>query len=149
VRAPNITYRYNLPIDLAGPTIQTFSRSIFTSASATTITLSIEGVPKDKILILSNAVSEASPGAAQSCTTQALRGRTVAALAFTIDLNTPVPVADQAIAHNWQGEVWVAGAGENATTVELITVFSAAVAANRADLHLFGLIIPRANVAIF
>jgi len=149
MRAPEITYRFGLPVNIMGSTIQTIVRQISVADTATTVTASLTGIPKDKILILANAVLEGIPGATQGVTTMALRGRTIAAAAFTIALSTPVVVADQPIAENWSGEVWIAGAGENATTVELIGVFDAGVASNSVFMHLSGLVIPKGIVAVF
>ncbi|MEE8609034.1 MAG: hypothetical protein V3S55_15630 [Nitrospiraceae bacterium] len=149
MRAPEITYRYLYPKDVAGPTFEVLIRALNFSDTATVVPILFTGIPKDKILVLTNAMLQADPGATQACTRLTLSGFSSAGALFDIAGVSPDANADEVITLNWQGELFLSGGVEGQSVVRANAVYDAGVAANRIDLSFHGIVIPKANVAIF
>jgi len=149
VRAPPITYRYIYPKDVAGPTLEGFVRHRTVVAAATQIEQFVTGIPKDRILVLTNVCMECAPGAAQILENIAVQGFTSAGLQFNIALERPDPTVSADRVLNWTGEVWITGRGEGVNSMRLNSVYDLGVANNTTTFTVFGFIIPRANVAPF
>jgi len=149
VRAPDITYRYAYPKDVASNTLEVLVRRFDTTDTATTVFGRFANLSKDKILIITNISGQGLPGLTNSVTDISFTGFTAAGQNFAIAELRPVLVADLTHAHDWSGEVWIPGGGEGSIQLELSAAFDAGVAANRAIFGICGLIIPRGNVAQF
>lgn len=146
---PEITYRYTLPKDVAGPTFEIFHQTENTTAAAAQIFRRASGIPKDRILIVSNIILHADPGATQACIELSARAFTQAGIAFQVDQLDFAVVAD--LNHNlsWQGELWLPGRGGVANMLEFRATFDAGVNANVLETCLQGVLIPRGNVGAF
>jgi len=149
VQAPEITYRYIYPKDVAGPTFEIVTRSLALSSAAIPLVINFTGIPKDKILVLTNAAIQANPGATQAVVLIALQGFSSAGAIFEINVDLFVPDADVPRTMNWQGAVYIAGGVEGANNVRLAVDFDAGANANSINLSFTGVVIPRGNAAIF
>jgi len=149
VRAPDFTYRYLYPKDVAGPTLQLISRSFDDADTAVQIESSVTGIPEDTILVLTNVTIQATPGATQACNQLQFRTFTRAGLRVWGAFETPAVVADKLESLTWSGEIWVPGSGAGNISVTLRSNFDAGAASNRMFSSINGYIIPKANVAIF
>jgi len=149
VQAPGITYRYIYPKDVAGPTFEILSREFNTATTAANITQTLQGIPKDKVFVLTNITAQLSPGATQSVVRMRIQGFTGAGATFDIFALNPLGSADEEHIGVWQGSVYLPGRGENLDTVAMIANFSAGVNANGATFALHGIVIPRGNSSAF
>jgi len=149
VRAPDITYRYIYPKDVAGPTFEQIGRSVTGSASATGVSASFAGIPKDKVLVLSNINCLANPGAGQDVVTMQVDMFTSAGAEFVIISQNEAGTADLTTFLNWQGELYIPGRSDGLNSLTAFCVFNAGVAANSVTMQFLGVVIPRANVSTF
>lgn len=149
MRAPPITYRFNYPRDIAGQTFQPLYRHVSESASTAVVTASFAGIPRDKVLVLSNACVECTPGATQSCINIVLRGHAPAGIAFNIAMEFFPVDADEAHSLNWSGEIFLVGNRQGNINVRAFGVFDANANANLTILSLYGVVVPLANVGPF
>jgi len=149
VRAPEITFRYQYPRDIAGPTFEILARTFDTGlTSATSLVLTLVGVPLNKILVLTNANIEAIPGTAQQIDEMGVQATTQAAQTWNIS-TAKLELADTIeAALNWQGEVYIQGRG-NDPCVRMFGVFDGGVNDNRLFCSLHGIVIPRGNAGPF
>lgn len=147
MRAPELAYSFNQPKDVSGPTLELFSRQLATTTATNPIQLAFSGIPKDKILIVTNLSLSANPGATQAVENMSVLGTFPAGIATTIEQNFPLQVADLTEALNWQGEVWIPGGDQNQLIFS--ATFDAAANPNFMSVHAYGLIVPRANTANF
>jgi len=145
---PEIAYRYIYPRDVAGPTFEIMSRSGSTADTAVAVTRQITGVPKDRVLCLSNLAAFINPGATQAGTSIVISGFTQAAASFRIVSDTFVIVADLNHDVAWAGQVFLPGRGDD----PVLTVtgnFDAGVNSNSLSFAMQGVVIPRGNSAAF
>lgn len=149
MRAPPLTYRFSVQKDTAGVTLEVLSQTFRHVGSDNPAVLQLDSIPKDKILILTNAVLLALPGATQIVHAVSLQGQTAAGALFDIEVNRPLRVADQDETINWDGEVWIPGAGLGNPTVFARFQYNAVVNDNQSDLAVHGLLIPRGNTGVF
>lgn len=149
MHTPDITYRYTYPKDIASPTMEIMSRAGSVIDNAASITVPVTGVPSDRILVLSNIVIQATPGALESVRDLQIFATTQAGLNFVLAWRELVAVVDQKQTLNWAGEVWVQGRGIENTVVGCFGEFSGAHAGNSVSFGLQGIVIPRGNVAAF
>jgi len=149
VRAPEITYRFIAPTDTAGGTFDLLSRQVSQSAGVVTIEILIADLPKDRILVLTNAALTADPGAAQLVVEMKIQGVTQAGLIFDIATDITLGAADIEKSLNWTGSVYIQGGGVGRNTVRAVALFDAAVAANNITFGAHGIIIPHGNVGSF
>jgi len=149
VKAPEITYRYIYPKDIAGPTFEIMTRADTLSASSTSLNDDVLGIPKDRTLVLTNVAVHADPGATFSVLDIQIVGFTGAGLVFSIALVEFVAVADQQQTLNWQGEVYLQGRGIDQAILRLHSTYSSGAAANLQSFGLHGIVIPRGNAAAF
>jgi len=149
VRAPDITYRYIYPIDVAGPTFEVIARTLNAADTATLVSNNLRGIPMNKVLVLTNVTCFTNPGATQGVTAITVSMFTSAGAQINVASEQFVVVADQNQALNWQGEVYIPGRGEGNSSVGFSAQYDAAVNSNSAVFHLQGVVIPRGNVATF
>jgi len=148
VRVPEIAYRFSWPTDTSGPTFQVIARDFNVSTAAVTITHSLTGLAKDRVLVLTNASLYATPGATQAVVTLQLYAFTGAGMQHQVMRESPLQVADQIESMNWQGEIFIQGRGVS-TNLWLIATFDAGVNANRLQAGFDGVVIPRGNTAAY
>jgi len=149
VRTPEITYRYIYAIDVAGPTFEVVSRGLTVSASNAIAAINFEGVPSNKVLVLTNVTMHGNPGATQACIALTLSMRTSANAEINVMQETFPVDADENQTLNWQGELYIPGRGDGNPSVGFTSVYDAGVNANVGNFALQGVIIPRGNVATF
>lgn len=149
MKAPDIAYRYIQAIDTASPTFEIVSREFVVSASATAVTFSLMGIPGNRVMVLSNLIVVANPGAAQSVIDLNVQFFTGAGQAVDIIHQRGTVTADLTEAMPWQGEIYIPGRGTGNATITVAVNFSAAVAANQIFGGIHGIVIPRGNVAAF
>jgi len=149
VRIPDIAYRFNTPIDTSGPTAQTFIRALSNAAQLVSVQVAIGEIPVDKILVLTNAVILALPGATQSCLAARISGFTGAGMEFHIRDDRFLVDADENRSMNWQGEVYIHGRRVGATNLIFEGIFDAADNSNEIFIDVCGVVIPRGNMSLF
>jgi len=149
VRAPEITYRFQYPKDVSGPTFEIVNGTESGSASALTITLDVQNIPKDRILCLSNITMIANPNATNGVVNLVASIITGAQQRIQI-INEEFPAtADAEETMNWQGEVYILGGGRDTTALRFFFEFDDALAANTAVASWAGVIVPRGNASQF
>jgi len=149
VRAPENTYIFTSPTDVAGPTLGILSRHFQVSASTTLHVFTFSELAKDRILVLNNVTVAADPGATQVVLALAVEGITQAGLNFSIALKRTEEVADQQEALNWSGEVWIQGAGVGNDSLRITALYDVGTNSNAMLLGFAGLVIPHGNASAF
>lgn len=149
MRPPEITYRFSVPSDTAGPTLELYTRNLLVSASAASVTTPLNGPAKDRTLVLTNVSVQAVPGATQSADRMRISITTPGGAGVDLATFNPTAVADIRRDLNWTGEVMIGGAGMDNQIIEANCVFSAGVAANILVINVCGYVIPRGNIAPF
>lgn len=149
MRAPDITYRYVYPRDIAGPTFEVLARSFFLSSAATNVSQSLSLINKDKIFVLNNIAIQADPGATQALLDLRVSAFTPAGAEWNIIRFRAAATADLIESFNWSGEVYVLGREPGIVNVRVVGLFDAGVNANNVDVSLHGIVIPRGNSANF
>lgn len=151
MRVPELVYQFVRPLDSAGPTFELYQRrqgpTLFNGIQ---LFQTFSGIPKDRVLVISNIQITAVPGGAVDVQAIHLRGATQAGRILIIEqLFFPVPASagDSSRALNWTGEIALLGAGAGNETLSGIVDFSAANAGNSIDMSVFGTMIPRGNIA--
>jgi len=147
MRAPDITYRFSLPIATSGPTLELFAKRTAFSNTNANIVANITGPAKDRIFVLTNLNLELIPGATQSVVRGRVDGRTPGGLVFSIANIHFAGTADERQEINWQGEIYIGGAGMDIEILLGAAQFSAGVASNTIEISAAGFVIPRGNVA--
>lgn len=145
---PDLTYAYRQPKDVSGPTFEVMSRQGDESDTATGVTFTLTGLPKDRMLVLSNVCILMIPGATQSVTALSVSATTPAGLVFDISRFNQA-AATGSRSHNWQGEVFLLGGGRGANLLTITATFDAGANSNRLIASIFGVVIPRANAGPF
>jgi len=146
---PEIAYRYIYPKDVAGPTFEVFSREVIVADTSTGVSIAITGISKDKILVLSNVILVATPGATQAVGTMNIQGLAGSGSPFDIQHRVTVGTADLVETMEWQGQVFIPGRGEGDTNFTLTVTYDAGVASNSFFGGIHGVVIPRGNAAVF
>lgn len=149
MKAPGITYRFQWPKDTSGLTFEVLSREFFETAAAAAVTFDLTGIPKDKVLVLSNLIIVALPGAAQNVADVNCQGFTQAGAPYDIIHAIAPAVVGQREAVPWQGEVYQLGRGAADAALTITVNFDAGAAANQIFGGIHGIIIPRGNSAQF
>lgn len=147
MRAPEISYRFTTAVNTAGPTLELFSRSVTVAAADNEFTADITGPGVDRILCLTNIAVEAIPGGALSVTRMRINAFTPGGLEFAIATDAVPAVASLRQELNWQGEVYIGGAGVTTRILAASVVFSANTSTNNIRISVFGFIIPKGNIA--
>lgn len=147
--APGQTYAFLSAIDTAGPTFQLFQQQTVSAAAGTNLQLFVTNIPKDRVLVLTNAVVHGTPGAAQHVRDLSIAGWTQMGASFLIARKNTLLVDDQPEFLNWAGRAYLMGAGVGNNTAEIQIRFDATVAANSAVGTFSGIVIPRGNIATF
>lgn len=149
MRAPNQAFQFVSNKDVAGQTFEIISRTFGLADTDAGAEFIIDGIPKDKILVLTNVSMQARPGAGQHIVDMAVQGITAAGLIFDIATERPLIDADQSRSLNWQGEVYIIGTGSGNRTVRLVWTYDAGVASNASNAGVHGIVVPRGNSASF
>lgn len=147
--APDIAYRYTMPIDVASPTIELMSRGGSATGAATSVTAEVNGVPQDRILIVTTLGVKLNPGATQEVLECQIFGTTGAGANFVFSWTTYPETADKNESARFSGEIWIQGQGVDVTSLSILGVFSAGVNANSVSFGMQGIVIPRGNTAAF
>lgn len=147
--APDLTYRYIYRRDTAGPTFEVFNRSLSSSAASANTTIDVAGIPKDRVLVLTNAVMRGAPGATQSCKELLVAAISVAGIETWLRYESFADDADENKGLNWKGAAYIQSRGPDENSILLRFVYDAGVNANGQLAFLHGIIIPRGNVAAF
>jgi len=149
MRAPEISYRFQYPKDVSGPTFEIVARTLSTSASSLTIQNDVFEVPKDKVFCLSNVSMIANPNATNGVVNMVLSIFSAAQSRVQL-MNLEFPAtADAEETLNWQGEVYMLGGGAGTVSLRFYFEFDDALAANQAVANWNGIVIPRGNAAAF
>jgi len=148
MQVPEIAYRYIYPKDVSGPTFEILTRVLAGAETGDPI-INFTGIPKDKVLVLTNVAMLANPGATQACTFIGLSGFSSAGAIFDIKVETFPADADENQTLNWDGAVYIAGGVEGQVNLRFSAAFDAGVNSNTLDANFNGVIIPRGNIAIF
>lgn len=148
MKQPDITYRFARPIDTASPTFEVYSRTDSDTQAAIGVSVGFFGLPKDRVLVLSNATLLADPGATQNVSDMRMEFLTATGL------NVPFArgqagAGDQRRIENWQGEIYIFGQGPDLFNLLFNATFNAAVNPNLLNASASGVVIPRANMASF
>lgn len=149
MRAPSPTYVFTSPTDVAGPTFEPLSRAFQTGGAFLLIEHLLSDVPKDRVLVFTNATVQALPGATQAVTEIKIQIVTQTGLVVDIATDSGPQTADLIRDLNWEGSVYVAGGGDGARTLRIIASFDANANANTATAGIHGIIIPRGNIGAF
>ena len=146
---PDIAYAFSRPTDTAGPTFEILTRQEQISTAALLIEILLTDIPKDRVVVLSNVSMRADPGSGQAIDELAIQGVTQAGLNFDIKSQF-VDLANNIRGNlDWQGEVFIQGAGDGNTTLRAFALFDVAAAANLFQCSFHGVIIPHGNVGAF
>jgi len=149
MRAPEITYRFLSPIDVASPTYELWTRVTSGALANVNVIAFTLGIAKERVLVLNNIACEGFPGAAQACTAIRVVGITQAGQEFSIIRERFAASANAGQNVNWQGDIWIAGRGTGENIIIARAEFDAGVAINNIAMDLQGAVIPRGNVATF
>lgn len=145
MKAPDLTYRFVYPKDVAGPTFGLLFRRFDDSQVATSVNAQLQGIPKDRILVISNLSVSITPGAAQTPLLGTISGFTAAGAQVNIHTQAFTGAAGAPVTQNWQGEAMVLGRGAGVQSVNFRVTFDLGGVANAATWHIFGYVIPRGN----
>lgn len=148
MKAPDHTYRFLYPKDVSGSTLETFYRKQSQTILGDT-SFTINGVSKDRILVLSNIIVELIPGLGQSATRLLVLLSPPGGITFNIIVDDYPIVADLDRAFNWAGEVFCIGGGVETPILQFNCSFDAAGVNNIGTATVCGYVIPRGNVAPF
>lgn len=146
---PQLTYGFTVPTDTAGQTLQFLNRTDQRSGGAVLDEFFFIGIPKDRILILTNATLHAVPGATQSVTDMSIQGVSGTGEIFDIARRLDAVDADVPRTLNWVGDIWIAGGGGPSATLRFFNLYSANANANLSRVGFSGFIIPRGNAGAF
>jgi len=149
VRVPEIVYRLARDPASSGPLMELFSRRAITTASSASISVSINGPAKDKILVVTNISLDINPGALQQITRAVISGRTPGGVIWLLHSEGFTEVDDFRTGMNWTGEVMIGGGGVDRSILIIDSVFDGGANANAVTVGVFGYIIPRGNIAPF
>jgi len=146
VRAPEIVYRFVTPTDTAGGTIDILSRVERLSVGTLQFTFTVDDIPKDRIIVLTNVALLCEPGPTFDVEELKIQGVTQTGQIFDIATDVTIGAADEEKSLNWQGSVWIQGAGDGNASLRATARVSANTAASAAEVAWHGLIIPHGNV---
>jgi len=149
VRAPDATYVFTSPTDVAGPTFEMLHRQFTATLAGTIITTNLNDFAKDRVLVLTNVSVLALPAATQACEQIRVAVSTQSGLLMDVAIFGDLPIADKPQTLKWDGAVYVLGSGVGNTTVRITTTFDAGVGFNVVNIGIHGIVIPRGNIAAF
>lgn len=143
--APEITYAYAWPKDIAGSTIELIHRRDATTANNAIIIHDLYVIPDDKLFILLSAqILSQTSGAGVTFFNHSLRFRSPTGVETKIYEDLAPSAVATAVSSNVTSRGW----GPPGWTIRQQTFFSAADVTNFAQISVQGLLIPRANVAL-
>jgi len=146
VRVPEIVYRFITPTDTAGGTLDILSRAERQSVGTFQFTFVVNDIPKDRIIVLTNVALLAEPALAFLVEEMKIQGVTQTGQIFDIATDVTHGVADEEKSLNWQGSVWIQGAGAGNSTLRATVRVDQNTLASAAEVAWHGIIIPHGNV---
>lgn len=146
MRAPEGTFFLN-ERDRNGPTFEPFTRIFQLASVVNPHEFLINNIPKDRMLVLTNAHVRGIPQAALSVVYLLLQGNTQANMTFDIAVEFPEVIVNQARVLNWQGSVYILGAGSGQRTLRMVVNYSGAHASNTSYVGVHGIMVPRGNAS--
>jgi len=149
VRVPEITYGFTSGTDVAGVTFEILSRQLSASQSTNPIVFLLNDIPKGRILVLTNVALTGQPGATQLVDEMRIQAVTQAGLIYDIKTDVLVHAADEEVSLNWDGEIYIQGAGDGNTSLRAIVTYDSGTNANTSTVGWAGIIIPHGNVGAF
>lgn len=149
MRAPSPTYVFTSPTDTAGPTFEPLSRAFQIGGAFLLIEALLIDIPKDRVLVFTNATVQALPGATQTVTEIKIQIVTQTGLVVDVATSSGSQTADVIENLNWSGSYYVAGGGAGNRTLRLIASFDANANANTLTAGIHGIIVPRGNIGAF
>jgi len=149
MRVPEITYRFLYPKDVSGPTFELFTEFVQVAGVAAELSLVTRGIAKDKVLCLTNLQLDLRPSGGESALRGACVATTPGGVAINLVQDNFPSDADQRQSINWSGEVYVGGMGAANGSISATGTFSGAVQSGSLFLSVFGVVIPRGNIAPF
>ncbi|MEA3482769.1 MAG: hypothetical protein U9R65_12545 [Pseudomonadota bacterium] len=147
MRVPELVYQFQRPLDAAGPTFELYQRELAATFNGVQVRAALSNVPKDRVLVISNVHVRSVRGGVVGITRIVINGTTNAGRVITIKNVDFVPAVGGSANLDWQGEVQLLGGGPLISTIFADTFFDAANAANGTTISVFGIMIPRGNIA--
>lgn len=147
MRVPDLVYTYAALKDTAGGTLELWFRRFDFSNSNDTFTEEMFSVPADKILVLSSIAGSFTPPSDGPATLTNIRIETsveglVGFVLTQFRTYALVNSADEGVAMNWSGEVWVPPDG----TFQCRVVKTGGVNNTNCAVSAHGFLIPRGNI---
>ena len=149
MRTPEITYSYASPVDTAGLTFEILTRQLSVSQGTNPIVFSLDGIPKGRILVITNIALAAHPGATQNIVEMKIQGVTQDGMIFNIATDVFVHAANEEHSLNWDGAIYIQGGGEDRDSLRATALFNAGANANTATIGWHGIVIPHGNAGAF
>lgn len=149
MRTPDITYRFMVPSDTASPTFEVYTRNRTDTQNAVGLSVGFAGVPKDRVLVLTNATMTANPGVGATVIATRMEYLNAFGLNQAFNRTAAGPPINTNVAANWNGEIYIIGQGPDIFNVTFNVTFDIAAAANTVRGHATGVVIPRGNIATF
>lgn len=147
MRLPDICYRFSVATDQSGPTFELCPRFLNVAATTASVVANLTGIAKDRVLCITNLQASFIAGGTEALTRAAFFGTSPAGVVFNIHQERFAEVADQREHMNWQGEIYIGGGGRDQTIVTCEAIFDGAVNNNSVIFSIFGVVIPRGNIA--
>jgi len=129
--------------------LQVLSRQDQLSSSAVLFTFTVDDIPKDRILIVTNVALTAEPNAALIVEEMKIQGVTQTGLIFDIATDIEVKAVGQRVSLNWDGQVWMQGGGLGTSTLRATALFDSNASPNIVSVGWHGIVIPHGNAASF
>ena len=145
---PDIAYQFTSK-DLTSVFAEILHRGEQVSSTVNSITISLTGIPQDRMLMLSNIAADGVPGATQAVTMILMEVVTHTGLQSALARDRFAGTADLGRTLNWQGQIYVLGQGAGNASALVQVVFDASVNSNTARAAFSGVVVPRGNIAVF
>jgi len=149
MRLPEIAYRFLYPKDVSGPTFELESVFLTGSGTAASLTVDMTGVPIDRVLCVTNMQVSFLPGVGGQFLRGAIFGTTPGGVVFNI-IQSKFPGTDDLREDiNWDGEIYIGGSGIDNPILSALGVKDDAIVSSTVHFSVFGVVIPRGNIAPF
>jgi len=144
---PDIAYKFAQFTDTSGPTVEIYSRFLVGTATAAQVTVSFNGVAKDRVLVLTSVVVAGIPTSTETIDRLNVSVVTPSGVSLAIIEANFLDVATQRRSYTWVGQVYIGGAGVDVAMINFTGNFDAAVASKSIRCSAHGIVIPRGNIA--
>lgn len=144
---PDITYRYMTATDTSGPTFEILTHFETITSVAIAHVFTLTGVPKDRVLLISNVQIEMNATGTESAEHVAIFARTPAGATANLTQEQFPVVQAGTVNVDWQGQIFVGGSGADNTILQCNAVYDAGVLTKTSHFSVFGVMIPRGNIA--